>query len=472
MVSLTKQPDQKYFCVDESTKHLISPYPENFSCWTIKPYGTKEEENMCMSGCICECNCKILCECDSDDWCKCKFGCNCECKFEYESVSYRTEYDIFSPEYVCTKQLLPVKATRSDYDFLINHAIESYVGKGEDYVLDTDVRKSFEIKLNGKEEIELNPDFLALIEKLFNERSSDLIMSHSKLVPHKIVLYEQGSKFEKHRDAIHSNGMIGTLVVVLPCDDVKGGNLRVHNSKGEFVNAVRDTSKINCVMFYNDTIHEVTEIMNDAYRVSITFDIVGSNNYDIPQLDKFQKLIGDLRSKGITRFGKILTHTYHDVALEKLKSVDQIFLNMFQGFKCNTKFVNVHIDTIDNVFSCYDEKYGNLLKLLSSTYSRDDDEYYNHRLAYNNVGYDEDWYDEESMPIPTIEATKFKPETSELASYFNPNSFEFLGDVCIFSSKISDYARNQKLHMLLNYGNEGVSGCITKNVLLIVSLIE
>ena len=171
-------PVQTAFCTHSSTKELINPYGDNFCAWSLKIPETKEES------CY-ESN-------DSDD--------NVN---RYLHRKYNNSDDscgICTLDYVCNP-LLPIKTSSSDYYELKSLAVKSFVGKGADYVFDETVRKSFEIKLMEDYSPELDKEFLDFIVKLFDERKGKLMMDNTVLKPHKIVLYEKGSKFKMHRDA-------------------------------------------------------------------------------------------------------------------------------------------------------------------------------------------------------------------------------------------------------------------------------
>ena len=69
------------------------------------------------------------------------------------------------------------------------------------------------------------------------------------------------------------------------------------------------------------------------------------------------------------------------------------------------------------------------------------------------------------------DVSKFKVDQSNLTPWLNLNKFELLGDVCIFESNKSELRKCNTYYMDMNYGNDGVEGILTKNVLLIAELI-
>ncbi|KAK2729441.1 2og-fe oxygenase superfamily protein, partial [Colletotrichum kahawae] len=99
-------------------------------------------------------------------------------------------------------------------------------------------------------------------------------LSNIKLNPHKLLLYETGSFFKKHKDSEKEPGMIGTLVVVLPSEH-QGGD--VHVSFGSdvrsFSTAPFSTFDITALAWFSDVSHEVKELVS-GYRLALTYNII------------------------------------------------------------------------------------------------------------------------------------------------------------------------------------------------------
>eukprot|EP01006_Ploeotia_vitrea_P013524 TRINITY_DN35330_c1_g1_i1.p1 TRINITY_DN35330_c1_g1~~TRINITY_DN35330_c1_g1_i1.p1 ORF type:complete len:569 (-),score=50.51 TRINITY_DN35330_c1_g1_i1:36-1742(-) len=118
--------------------------------------------------------------------------------------------------------------------------------------------------------------------------------------PHSINIYTENGHFTSHKDAVHSPGQIGTLVVPLP-SKFTGGEL-VISYKGQ-----QKTSTLGCgeptrdpehwlsglqaVAFFSDCDHEVLPVTSGT-RVTMTFDICVKAR-DYPRTADFSEHIID-----------------------------------------------------------------------------------------------------------------------------------------------------------------------------------
>ncbi|GAQ90663.1 hypothetical protein KFL_006700010 [Klebsormidium nitens] len=98
---------------------------------------------------------------------------------------------------------------------------------------------------------------------------------------YKLLLYEVGSHFVPHRDTEKSEGMFGTLVVVLPSAH-SGGELIVRHADKE---SMFDSGKqsLHCVhycAFFADCEHEIRPL-NEGYRLALVYDLVAQNTAQI-----------------------------------------------------------------------------------------------------------------------------------------------------------------------------------------------
>jgi hypothetical protein len=65
---------------------------------------------------------------------------------------------------------------------------------------------------------------------------------------HKLLLYEQGSHFSAHQDTEKERGMIGTLVVQLPCaQGHTGGSLTVRHRGKSHTHEFAQVSNLHCL---------------------------------------------------------------------------------------------------------------------------------------------------------------------------------------------------------------------------------
>jgi hypothetical protein len=88
---------------------------------------------------------------------------------------------------------------------------------------------------------------------------------------HSMLVYERGQFFLPHQDSEKHDGMVATLVVVLPHRHT-GGELVIDSGK-EKVEVRGDERKLVFAAFYADTHHEVKQVRTGA-RICLTFNLV------------------------------------------------------------------------------------------------------------------------------------------------------------------------------------------------------
>ena len=99
-------------------------------------------------------------------------------------------------------------------------------GKGSETIVDTSVRNTWEL---SSDQFRLrNPAWKTYFDKLVTKVVDELWVrggaTNIRAEPFKLLLYDEGAFFEKHKDSEKAEGMFGTLVVALPSLHT-GGNL-------------------------------------------------------------------------------------------------------------------------------------------------------------------------------------------------------------------------------------------------------
>jgi len=91
---------------------------------------------------------------------------------------------------------------------------------------------------------------------------------------YKLLVYDPGAFFIKHRDTAKSPGMFGTLVVVLPSEHT-GGELVVNHGGKEVTMSLanNEVSEIRFAAFYADCEHEVKPITS-GNRICLIYNLV------------------------------------------------------------------------------------------------------------------------------------------------------------------------------------------------------
>jgi len=95
-----------------------------------------------------------------------------------------------------------------------------------------------------------------------------------KAVFDKLLLYEEGQFFKPHQDSVKSDGMVATLVVVLP-SEYSGGDLTVEH-RGEtksFRRLQNQATDLSLLAFYADCHHAVGSVKSGV-RVALTYQLL------------------------------------------------------------------------------------------------------------------------------------------------------------------------------------------------------
>lgn len=126
--------------------------------------------------------------------------------------------------------LVPLPLTQETAQSLKSVFRQAPHGRGTETVIDTSVRNTLEMDAN---QVSLkNPDWSVALTKLVGDVAVALGVQGDLVRPelYKLLLYETGGLFKKHRDTEKVEGMFATLVVQLP-SCFTGGNFVVTHNK-------------------------------------------------------------------------------------------------------------------------------------------------------------------------------------------------------------------------------------------------
>jgi predicted 2-oxoglutarate/Fe(II)-dependent dioxygenase YbiX len=156
-----------------------------------------------------------------------------------------------------------------DLPELLAAAQASAFGKGTETLLDDKVRRSLEIPADL-----LVAETLKKLVATCNSHSDVQRMHNTgvELRPYKLVIYQPGGHFRKHRDAVRGEGHIGTLVVILN-SPYTGGELEV-TAEGH-TDVV--TGPFRWVAMYGDDMHKINPVTSGT-RVSLIYDIYAAGS--------------------------------------------------------------------------------------------------------------------------------------------------------------------------------------------------
>lgn len=156
---------------------------------------------------------------------------------------------------------------------MIACAAQAPYGRGEETIVDTDVRRVWQ----------LEPAWFTLKSQAWDGLVSELVESVKRDLTisgpvrpqlYKLLIYESGSFFAPHRDTEKEDGMFGTMVVCLPSQH-EGGRLIVrHDGHSEtFDFGPGSETEIQAAAFYADCLHEI-EAVRSGYRVCLVYNLV------------------------------------------------------------------------------------------------------------------------------------------------------------------------------------------------------
>ena len=164
--------------------------------------------------------------------------------------------------------LLPVQAEQ-----LIAVAEQAPYGRGEETVIDTNVRRTWQIdaakiRIGGRH-------WSRDLETIVTRVAAGLGVAQPVVAElYKLLVYDQGSFFVEHRDTEKAPGMFATLVIVLP-SLYTGGELVVRHRDREARLDLHgpEPSDVAFAAFYADCVHEVLPITSGC-RLTLVYNLL------------------------------------------------------------------------------------------------------------------------------------------------------------------------------------------------------
>ncbi len=157
---------------------------------------------------------------------------------------------------------------------LIARAKPSPFGLRQKTLHDPKVRSSWEIE--GKQ-VRLGLEWMQMLHSELDAMRDAMQLpdaSELNVELDKLLIYERGQFFLPHQDSEKCDGMIGTLVVVLPSAHAGGDVVVEHRGERvEFRRLKRADKDLTLLAFYADCRHEVRPVTR-GYRVALTFRLV------------------------------------------------------------------------------------------------------------------------------------------------------------------------------------------------------
>lgn len=157
---------------------------------------------------------------------------------------------------------------------MIGQAERAPYGRGEKTILDTSVRKVWQlapskVHVSGKS---WNTSFQGIVDQVAEGLGCKNGSVSAEL--YKLLVYDPSAFFAPHRDTEKTGGMFGTLVVSLPSAH-RGGELVIRHAGREVTVdlSTAEASELAWAAFYADCEHEVRPI-TEGNRVCLVFNLV------------------------------------------------------------------------------------------------------------------------------------------------------------------------------------------------------
>ena len=157
---------------------------------------------------------------------------------------------------------------------LVRQAERAPYGRGEKTVIDTSVRKVWQIapgkvRISGKS---WAANFETILSKVRAGLGCEGVAVSAEL--YKLLVYDREGFFLPHRDTEKTDGMFGTLVVTLPSAH-RGGELRIRHAGREVTvdTSAAEFSELSYAAFYADCEHEALPV-RAGNRVCLIYNLV------------------------------------------------------------------------------------------------------------------------------------------------------------------------------------------------------
>lgn len=242
---------------------------------------------------------------------------------------------------------------------LREHCEQAPYGKGEQTIVDTKVRRVWQLMPNRFRLT--NPAWKNFLRDTLHTVEQELGLEKQKLEAHlyNLLLYEPGCFFLPHRDGEKLDRMVVTLVIVLP-SSYEGGELVVrHEGEEKVVDFARGKDSrflVHFAAFYADCEHEIRPIRK-GYRLCLVYNLTlakGKKGLTAPRCGEHSaRIAGIFRNwpaAGPVKLAVTLEHEYTQVGLDwdALKGLDRTRAQVLKeaaraaGCKCYLALLTFH----------------------------------------------------------------------------------------------------------------------------------
>ena len=166
---------------------------------------------------------------------------------------------------------LACPATEEDLEWLASLATPAPYGRGEETLLDTEVRDALQI---GANDVRLGTTAWDQLQaEMLRAVAAEMGLEDAalRLEPLKLLIYRAGGHFTEHADTEKAPGMIASLALILP-REYEGGALVVEHSGDRIQVGDGGSSRWRWVAWYADCRHWL-EPVRDGVRLAMTFGV-------------------------------------------------------------------------------------------------------------------------------------------------------------------------------------------------------
>ncbi|KAF4987490.1 hypothetical protein FDECE_15410 [Fusarium decemcellulare] len=237
------------------------------------------------------------------------------------------------------ERLIPLPLTEHDAQALKSVCRQAPFGRGDDTVVDTSVRNTWE--LDHSQFRLASPQWPKFLDLMLKDTATGLGLPQVTVKPHKLLLYEPGSFFKRHKDSEKETGMMGTLVICLPSQHQGAEvNLSFGSQKCTFTTASTSKFDVSSIAWFSDVTHEVTELTS-GYRLVLTYKVFGPAEQSLSasgicserQYLKATLVNWHTRSPDVERLMYPLDHKYtkSSLSLDNMKGRDRALCHSLQS---------------------------------------------------------------------------------------------------------------------------------------------
>lgn len=179
---------------------------------------------------------------------------------------------------------------------LIKQANQAPYGRGKETLVDTDVRRVWQLEPT-QFQLE-NPKWDALVADVVQSVKTEFAIKQRVAASlYKLLIYEKGSFFVPHRDTEKAHRMFATLVICLPSKH-EGGTLVVShagNSQEFDFSGPGSAYDLQYAAFYADCQHEVRPV-TDGYRICLVYNLATNGRRKQPAAPEFKSAVESVAS--------------------------------------------------------------------------------------------------------------------------------------------------------------------------------